>query len=132
MKNSETPNQNDIPDELRVDFQQAIKLRGKGRLEEAIELLVPWSERYPWIPGLVGFLGGLRYELDQYPEAAECFQQVLEHKPTSELATRGLFHALWDHGKKREAIEVIRRFRSRTGSDAFSEILEAYDRDVGP
>lgn len=112
-------------------FNRALRLRDDGQLEEASEILLDLAERHPDVAAPAGVLGGIYAQLGRSDDAANCFRRAVEINPRSELANRGLFHALWNLGEESEAIAVIRGYTELTGSDAFRDILESYDRARG-
>lgn len=112
-----------------AQFNQALKLKDQERYEEAVELLRPISERHPDIAATFGIMGGCYNMMGRYEEGAANYGKAVEINPRSELATRGLFNALWDLGREKEAIAKLRRFKALTGSTAFDDILESYRRE---
>jgi len=111
--------------------RRALRLRDEGKLEEASEIFLDLANRHPRVAGPRGVLAGLYYRLGRFSESADCFRRAVEINPRSELANRGLFHALWRLGKNEEAIAVIRNYTELTGSDVFLDILRSYEREMG-
>jgi len=109
-------------------FNRALRLRDDGQLEEASEILLDLAKRHPDVASPAGVLGGIYNELGRYNEAAEWYGRAVEINPRSELATLGLFNALGSMGEIAKAVKVLRDYTELTGSDAFRDILEGYDR----
>jgi tetratricopeptide (TPR) repeat protein len=114
-----------------ANFRHGVRLRDQGRLEEAVEVFQGMANRYPRIPAGFIMLGGLYNELGRAENAASAYFRAVELSPRTELANRGLFNALWTLGREQEAIAVLRKYREITGSQAFDDILNAYDIERG-
>jgi len=97
---------------IKKELGRAVELRDLGQLMAAEQILQTIASKYPgyWPPYL--FLGDIYDDLERYQEAEDMFQKVVTIKPNYPIASRTLFHALWDLGKEKEALEEIRRFLS--------------------
>ncbi len=97
---------------IKKQLCRAVELRDSGQLMVAEQILQNMASKYSdyWPPYL--FLGDIYDDLERYQEAEDMFQKVVTIKPNYDLASRTLFHALWDLGKEKEALEEIRRFLS--------------------
>src|ERR1044071_9320983 len=77
-------------------FEQGIRLRDSGRLREAIAKFYEILKLNTEYNGPVfGVLGNIYWDLNDYSNALTCYQKAVTLKPTSELASLGLFHTLW-------------------------------------
>ena len=110
-----------------ANFMRGVRLRDQGRLEEAVEVFRGMATRHPREAASFVMLGGLHNELGQPDEAASSYRQAVLLSPRIELANRGLFNALWTLGREEEAIALIRKYKELTGSEAFNDILDAYE-----
>jgi len=101
-----------IRTKIKKDLRRAVELRDSGQLMKAEQILQNIASKYPdyWLPYL--FLGDIYDDLERYQEAADMFQKAVTIKPNYAIASRTLFHAQWDLGKEKEALEEIRRFLS--------------------
>ena len=108
-------------------FTEAIELRDSGNLGLAIEKLSKILEDKPSLKtatGVLGVMGNMYWDLKDYKSAAICYQKAVSNSPTSELASLGLFHSLWDLGDTDEAFEEMKRFLSLAESDEYVRLLK--------
>jgi predicted Zn-dependent protease len=113
-----------IYDDIKDEFEGALRLRDAGQLAKAKEILLDLNHRYPDLPPVLGVLGDMQEELGELEEAARSYRRTTELSPGSELASISLFHALYQLGDVDGAFDEMRRFRSRGGPS------EEYDRLV--
>lgn len=117
----------DFRKEERV-FNQGLRLRDEGQLEEAAQIFKEIASRHPRVAAPLGVLGGIYNELGRFTEAAKFYREAVRINPKSELGNIGLSNALWSMDKKDEAIAVLREYTDLTGSDSYSQLLEAYNQ----
>jgi predicted Zn-dependent protease len=78
-------------------------------------------------------LGSIQLELGRKTEAASSFRQATLLSPKSELASLGLFHALWESGDTDGAFEEMKRFIAAAGpSDEYRKVLQEINAKVDP
>jgi predicted Zn-dependent protease len=53
------------------------------------------------------------------------FREAVKQAPNSELYSLGLFHILWEQGRREEALDETRRFMSLSESDEYRKIIAA-------
>jgi tetratricopeptide (TPR) repeat protein len=113
----------------RSGLDIALALRNSGDLEGACNKLSLLIEEFPDYPAPYVIKGGILLGLKLLDEAIWCFRRAVELRPRAELASRGLFHSLYDDGKDLLAFEEIRRFILSGGrSKVYDEIIaEAVD-----
>jgi predicted Zn-dependent protease len=104
-------------------FNTALKLRSRKNYEQAKELLLDLADENADSASVFGILGDVYWRLGSLPEAIQCFRRAVELSPTSELASLGLFHALWEAGQYRQAREEMKRFVSTSHSPEYARIL---------
>ncbi|MEP7076560.1 MAG: tetratricopeptide repeat protein [Acidobacteriota bacterium] len=100
-----------------------MELGKAGRYEEVIEVLGGLIEDYPNIPPAYNFLGSVYWKRGNLDGAIDCFQKAVKYAPSWELASRALFHALYERGQKDRAFAEVRRFLSIAESKEYLEIL---------
>lgn len=70
-------------------------------------------------------LGGCYWDSDQIEKAEEFFFRAVSIHSSCELASKLLFHILWDQKKNYEALEEMKRFYKETGDlGSYKEILD--------
>ena len=70
------------------------------------------------------FLGATLWELGRLAEAEPYAQETVRLSPMSELASKCLFHILWDSGETAAAVDEIHRFLSVSESPDYEDILK--------
>lgn len=128
-------------DEWCAVFDRALRLRDAGVFDEGIEMLRalnavldPVDERPLLLQSLLQ-IGHMHRELDNLEAAEMAFRRATEIAPKSELASMGLYFALWDQARTREALLEMRRYVDlKPNSEGYRELLEggfeaAHDED---
>jgi tetratricopeptide (TPR) repeat protein len=99
-------------------------------LEEAITHLERLVEEEPGLLPAWLVLGGLYSDVRRFSDAAAAFRRFLSTSPKSELASLGLFHALWDLGREEEAVAEMHRFLEVADSKMYRLLLCDLGRDA--
>jgi len=113
-------------DEKRLEqlFAEAIALRDLGNLRDTLAKLAEiLSEQTKFDAPVLGLMGNIYWDLNDFTKALECYRKAVVIKPKSELASLGLFHTLWNLGKRDEAFDEMRRFLSISSSEEYSRLL---------
>lgn len=112
-------------------FDKGLRLRDEGALEDGIVILRalttaldPVEERtllaHTW-----NQIGHMRDCLGDLEAAELAFRQATAVAPKLELASLGLYHALWGQGRKRDALREMERYVSlKPNSAGYRELLE--------
>ena len=103
-------------------FQDAVKLRDQGKFDEALVVLERLFSKDPRNLALVCH-GRFEFGLGRLDKAADFFRLAIDVSHISETASLGLFHCLWNMGKKVEALDEMKRFMSISYSKDYAEIL---------
>lgn len=110
--------------ELRESFDLAAKLRDRGDLETAKNILLELSMRDPNSPAILAVLGDVYWDMGALEEAVSAFRHATDLRPTLEAVSLGLFHCLWKLGRREEALEEVKRFQSISDSQDYRKIIE--------
>jgi tetratricopeptide (TPR) repeat protein len=108
-------------------FKEAIELRNKGKLEEAIHQFLSIIKAYPTDPkisGVYATLAGIYSDLEDYEKAYINFKEASRLNPKSELASLGLYISLVELGKDEEAIIEMKRYLASYPADLYKTTLE--------
>ena len=120
---------------IKIDeakFNEALKLRDKSEYNKAIRLLKDLLKENPDAPEIYGVLGGIYFNIDKYNEAFHYMKKTTILSPKSELASLGVFHSLWELGKKKEALEEMDRILElKPDSENFIPLLRGLEKDAG-
>ena len=116
----------DIDNEFQIDstektrkindknlFTEAIKFRDAKQFDlaaESLSKIIDDPNDLQTLASAKGILGHVFMCINDYTQSAECFQEVVNEAPTSELASAGLFHSLWGLGETDKAFEEMARF----------------------
>jgi predicted Zn-dependent protease len=114
---------NSINSEMDRRLSEAIRENRAGRRSRALTLLVSLAAAYPKSAAVVGYLAGIYFESKQYALAEKSFRKTSRLSPKSELASLGLFHSLWQLGRRREAFAEMRRLLKLTDSEEYKTLL---------
>ena len=117
------PSKTSTDPQLRAAVDTALKLGRAGRHREGTAALIPLARAHPQSGAIRGVLGKLFYESGDYRASAQWFRQTTRVTPTSELASLGLFHSLWNLNRHREALAEISRFLSVAECADYDAIL---------
>jgi tetratricopeptide (TPR) repeat protein len=97
--------------EYEKRFNFALDRRDKNDLHGAIrELSQLVHDEHQKPAPVYGMLGHLYFLLGDFENALINNREATRHGPKSELASLGLFHTLWELGRKDEALSEARRF----------------------
>jgi tetratricopeptide (TPR) repeat protein len=111
-------------DDVEPEFNEALGLRDSGRREEALRILRGIAARKPDSAPVLGTIAAIQYEMRDFEGASAYFRRTTELSHQSELASRGLFHALYRLGRMSEAFEELARFRRVRPSAEYESTLE--------
>jgi predicted Zn-dependent protease len=104
-------------------FSRAIELREVGQLEESISILEKLKTHREDSGSLHAALA-YTYALASRPgDAITSFQDAVRAAPRWLPASRGLFHALWDDGQEKVALQELARFQAEAHSEDYVEII---------
>ncbi len=104
-------------------FDKAIVFRDEGRFAEAITIIEKLLPKYPENAAIFSVYGHLNWELGNLKKAIEVFQIATNLYPVSEIISLGLFHTLWEDGKREGAFKELKRFMSISYSNDYMEIV---------
>ncbi len=112
-------------------FDRALVLRDSGNSREAIALLGhlvtlldPVASPRAMSHSLVQ-IAGMHYAMAELVEAEAAFRRATEVAPRFELASLGLFLALWNAGRPRAAMAELQRYVDlKPNSAGYRELLE--------
>ena len=93
-------------------LDEALHLRQTGDLPTALRTVQPLLKITPRKASVAAIIGTLYFESKFWPQAAHWFGIAVRLNPDSERASLGLFHALWESDKRREALSEMARFRA--------------------
>lgn len=110
--------------ELKDSFFAAGKLRDNGDLEAAKQLLLDLSKQDPKSPAIFSVLGDVCWDMQLLEEAVDAFRRAVSLAPKLEAASLGLFHCLWELGKRVEAMEELKRFQTTSDSPNYRDIVK--------
>jgi predicted Zn-dependent protease len=110
-------------DDIKAEFERALRLRDEGNLIEAETLLSRLAEKRPDVAAVHGVLGHVHDRLGKLREAADSFRRATNLSPGSELASISLFHALYELRDLDAAFEEMRRFRRRGPSPEYGQLI---------
>jgi predicted Zn-dependent protease len=122
----------EIPLEVKRLFEDALVCRDAGDNDKACKSLSSLISQYPdWSPPY-SISGGISLNLRRFQEAEAYFRKAVQLKPTSEIASLGLFHALWEQSKRDEAMAEMKRFALSGGiSSDYKVILSEIEAKTG-
>lgn len=112
-------------DDKRVgpEFERALRLRDEGQIVSAIAVLSELATRRPDLAHVAGTLAGLQFQHEDFEGAARNARRAVQLAPRSELASRILFHALYQLRDLAAAFEELARFRSTKNSLEYDQTL---------
>jgi predicted Zn-dependent protease len=109
--------------DLSRRLNQALKLRSAKRYGKAKEILVELTTTHSSSASVFGLLGDVYWKLDSLDDAIRSFTRACKLAPDSELASLGLFHTLWESGRRNLALNEMERFLSRSHSAEYARLL---------
>ena len=110
--------------DLKDSFSEARNLRHSGNLHAAKKTLLELSKQDATSPAIFSVLGDVCWEMELREEAANAFRQATRLSPKLEAASLGLFHCLWELGRREEALEEAKRFQSVSDSENYRKIVQ--------
>lgn len=110
-------------------FEEALRVRDEGRFLEAEQMLSELAKEDPGNLAITLARAGVLFKMNNFSEAAQLFGDIIRSQPSTELASRGLFHSLWKMGRYDEAFEEMKRFLSMADSEAYFDLLSDLRRD---
>ena len=117
-------------DDIKLEFDEALRLRDAGRMAEAEAILCRLARQRPDVAAIYGVLGDVQEEQGKMPEAAASYRRATELSPASELASISLFHALRSLGDLDGALDEMRRFRIRRPSPEYDRLIRELQLDL--
>ncbi len=105
------------------EFQEALRLRDSGKLSESVEILSRLAKDPEATATVFLILGQVWGDLSHPLVAVEAFRIATQMKPRAELASLGLFHALWKVGRTDEAFCEMRRFLILADSPEYKQLI---------
>jgi predicted Zn-dependent protease len=109
---------------IEPEFNRALEAWHDGDGDMAVQILKRLASKYPNRAFILGMLGAIYQSLDDNERAAGYFQQTASLSPKSELASLGLFHSLWQVGRRDEAMDEMTRFLSAASSEEYDLLIE--------
>jgi predicted Zn-dependent protease len=116
--------------DYKTRFEQAVRYRDQGCLDEASRLLEELAEQNPEDPVVALLLAGIFFDVQRFGDARALFAKIVHLKPKSELASRGLFHSLWKLERHDEAFDEMRRFLAIADSEDYRQLLNDMKADL--
>ena len=93
-------------------LKEVFSLKANGKFKEGIILLKQMNKKFENDRKILGLLGTLFYQLEDYNNSSKYFRRASEVNPSSELSSLGLFHSYMELGKIIPALKEITRFCS--------------------
>src|SRR5437667_11989925 len=110
-------------EQVKQAFSEAVKLKEKGDLNSAKQSLMELAKEEPESTAIWAVLGDVCWDMRLLDEAATIFKRAIALSPKLEAVSLGLFHCLWESGKREEALDEANRFMSIADSGAYREIV---------
>jgi predicted Zn-dependent protease len=104
-------------------LDEALKLKARQRYAEAKKILLALAKEDGHSAPVFGVLGDVYWRLGLLNDASQSFARACALSPTSELASLGLFHTLWEAGQTGPAIDEMTRFLSISHSSEYAKLL---------
>ena len=102
---------------------RAIRHRDKSEYDDAIRILRALAKVKPESASVQGLLGDVYWRLGRLKQAVQSFKRATELVPKSELASLGLFHALWESGKMERAKAEMKRYMAVGKSREYASMV---------
>jgi len=91
-------------------LEEVFSLKAKAKFKEGISLLKQMNIKFKSDRKILGLLGTLFYQLEDYNNSSKYFKKASVVNPNSELSSLGLFHSYMELGKIMSALKEITRF----------------------
>ena len=115
--------------ELLASFRLAREQRDKGNQQAALELLHDLTTKDPNSAAILAALGALCWDMQLWVDAVNAFREALRLSPKLEAASLGLFHCLWELGRREAAMAELKRFQALSDSEDYRRIVKAMIED---
>ncbi len=109
-------------------FEEAIRLRNNGKIQESLYILDRLLSKYPEKIALLALAARMYWKLGKLERAIDLFRTAVHLKPECETVSLGLFHCLWETGKQLEALEEVKRFMSVSYSKDYMDIVREINK----
>ena len=109
--------------ELEAQMSEANKLFDAGDFKSARRLYFDLADKDPQSIKILSGLGLTSMKMGLLEEAVGVFNRAVKLAPALEGVSKGLFHSLWDLGRRVEALEEIKRFQAISDSEDYREIV---------
>ena len=96
----------------KLEFRRAAKLRAKGDMDGAIQVLRQLISEFPDQAAASLVIGDILWSQGKMSQAAKEFRRTTKRFPQLEIASLGLFHTLWAQSKTDAAFDEMKRFQS--------------------
>lgn len=96
--------------EDEIIFEKFFCLKEKRQFRRALKVLDILEDRYKDNSVIHGLYGGSYFELNDFKNSAKHFSKVVTIKPSSELASLGLYVSLVEIGEARKALKEFFRY----------------------
>jgi hypothetical protein len=93
-----------------VLIEEAILLNNKELYKEALVILLSIEAKYKKSSVINGLIASAFYAIKEYGISTDYFKKTTKLKPSSELASLGLFHSLWELKEYKRAYKEMDRF----------------------
>lgn len=103
-------------------MQEALLLNAQGQYEKATVLWKALCESYPQSAAAHAMLGYVLWEQKELAPAIQAFDKAVCLSPTSELASLGLFHTLFELGDRKSAEQEMKRYTALAKSEEYEAI----------
>ena len=114
-------------------FNEGIRLRKNGELNDAIDIFSKIIKEYPDYPKLWGvctLLADVYKKLGDFNSSNEYFKRGAQLNPTAEIASLGLYLSYIDLGRDEKAIQELDRYLSLHKADHYKVTLEELLEDL--
>jgi predicted Zn-dependent protease len=110
-------------DEERGQFALAQQRSRNNDLQGTIEILSRLVAGKPRAAMFNATLANTLKAVGDITPAIEHFREAVKLVPNSEPYSLGLFHILWEHGRREEAFDEMNRFMENANSSDYRTIL---------
>ena len=111
-------------------FNRALARWHEGDSETAIRILTELVAEAPEFGPARMMLGAYLADAGFPEDALLHLRQASELGPKSELASRALFHALYDLERREDAAAVLRKYLAVSDSSDLSDVLSEIEREL--